>query len=343
MIMSGWLKLFLCLSIIALSSERDDRGEGEDSGAEAGNLELLPFDLEETDQNVMSKTPLENISSDKEKEIINGFYYFLDYIFRVVSDFMFLTAALIKGTGLESNNSTNSGEVHANGTTALNGNVSVNATLSNATATNFTTLSCVTLNQTEIPRVEVVDSERLSNLLTVNANITSRSDPGLCAVLLFYSPTCPFSLITAPHFNALPRLFSNVMMLAVDSMKFTNHRFNTLYGVVGVPTVIIFHNGRPIAKFNGLEYTLPAMTSFVSKYTGMEPEGLVNVTSADFLGPIPFTPSEQHDYWLILSYVFIALCSIYGFTKSDLFALIIETIKSNWRDAEAQREHEHGD
>ncbi|XP_046386138.1 thioredoxin domain-containing protein 15 [Ischnura elegans] len=342
--MNRWLKYFLCFSVIALTAGREDGGDGEDSGAEAGNLELLPFDLEETDQNVMSKTPLENISSDKEKEIINGFYYCLDYIFRVVSDFMFLTAALIKGTGLESNNSTvDVSASGVNGTNVINGATSLNATSSNATAANFTTLSCITLNQTEIPRVEVVDNERLSSLLTVNPNITSRTDPGLCVVLLFYSPTCPFSLITAPHFNALPRLFSNVMMLAVDSMKFSNNRFNTLYGVVGVPSVIIFHNGRPIAKFNGLEYTLPAMTSFVSKYTGMEPEGLVNVTSADFSGPIPFTPSEQHDYWLMLSYVFIAICSIYGFTKSDLFALMIETIKSNWRDAEAQREHEHED
>lgn len=337
-----FLSVFVTLLLFQVSFG-DNEVDSQDPVTEASNLELLPFDLEETDQNVMSKTPLENISSDKEKEIINGFYYFFDYIFRMISDFMFLTAALIKGTGLESskNSSGSTQAENVNITTAVSNTTNLNNTISNTTAANFTVLSCESLNQTEVPSVEVVDAERLSSVLTVNPNITSRSDPGLCTVLLFYSPTCPFSLLSAPHFNALPRLFSNVMMLAVDSMKFPNHRFNTLYGVVGVPTIILFHNGRPIAKFNGLEYTLPAMTTFITKYTGMEPEGVVNVTSADFSGPIPFTPSEEPDYWLILSYVFIVICSVYGFTKSDLFALIIETIKSNWRDAEAQREHEH--
>ncbi|KAG8228247.1 hypothetical protein J437_LFUL015058 [Ladona fulva] len=339
------MRKYFTLTLVLLLIEFSIGNEEAEAGTETSNLELLPFDLEETDQNVMSKTPLENISSDKEKEIINGFYYFFDYIFRMISDFMSLTAALIKGTGLEQ--AKNSSQVidgdGINATITTNTTVSVNATTTNVTASNFTMISCVPLNQTEIPHVEVVDAERLSSVLSVNPNVTSRSEPGLCVVLLFYSPTCPFSLLTAPHFNALPRLFSNVLMLAVDSMKFPNHRFNTLYGVVGVPTIILFHNGRPIAKFNRLEYTLPAMTNFITKYTGMEPEGVVNVTSADFMGPIPFTPSEEPDYILVLSYVFIAICCVYGFTKSDFFATIVETIKSNWRDAEAQREHEHED
>jgi hypothetical protein len=44
--------------------------------------------------------------------------------------------------------------------------------------------------------------------------------------------------------------------------------FNTQYGIVGVPTVMLFHNGRPAAKFNDSEYTLEMFSRFITKYTG---------------------------------------------------------------------------
>jgi len=45
--------------------------------------------------------------------------------------------------------------------------------------------------------------------------------------------------------------------------------FNTQYGIVGVPTVMLFHNGRPAAKFNDSEYNLEMFSEFITKYTGM--------------------------------------------------------------------------
>jgi hypothetical protein len=34
--------------------------------------------------------------------------------------------------------------------------------------------------------------------------------------------------------------------------------------------VMLFHNGRPAAKFNDSEYTLEMFSKFVTKYTGMQ-------------------------------------------------------------------------
>lgn len=73
--------------------------------------------------------------------------------------------------------------------------------------------------------------------------------------------------MAAPHFNALPRFFPDIKMAAIDAMTFRN--FNAQYGIVGVPTLMLFHNGRPAAKFNDTtEYSLETFSKFISKYTG---------------------------------------------------------------------------
>jgi len=52
--------------------------------------------------------------------------------------------------------------------------------------------------------------------------------------------------------------------------KFKTHfRFNTMYGITGVPSLVLFHNGKPIAKYNGSDYSLYEFTKFVIRHTGM--------------------------------------------------------------------------
>lgn len=52
-------------------------------------------------------------------------------------------------------------------------------------------------------------------------------------------------------------------------MYFYFIRFNTMYGITGVPSLVLFHNGKPIAKYNGSDYTLYEFTKFVIRHTGM--------------------------------------------------------------------------
>lgn len=42
-----------------------------------------------------------------------------------------------------------------------------------------------------------------------------------------------------------------------------------MYGITGVPSLVLFHNGKPIAKYNGSDYTLYEFTKFVIRHTGM--------------------------------------------------------------------------
>lgn len=72
---------------------------------------------------------------------------------------------------------------------------------------------------------------------------------------------------------------------------------------------------------------------------GMEPQGKLFVTSADFGGPVPSVLVKETDYCLALSWIFILVCGVYFFSKSTWWRWIVETIQNTWREAEAQHEH----
>ncbi|XP_054268098.1 thioredoxin domain-containing protein 15-like [Macrosteles quadrilineatus] len=188
--------------------------------------------------------------------------------------------------------------------------------------------------------VELVNSTRLVTLLTSDLNITSRSQKAECAVLLFYARTCPFSCMAAPHFNALPRAFPAIKMAAVNALQYQT--FNTQYGIVGVPTVMLFHNGRPAAKFNDSEHTLEMFTRFITRHSGIPPEEKMFVTSADFGGPVPSVVAKETDYWLGLAWLVIAVVGGVGVAKSPMWHNIVEAVQNSWREAEAEQ-HFHAD
>lgn len=115
--------------------------------------------------------------------------------------------------------------------------------------------------------------------------------------------------------------------------------FNTQYGIVGVPTLVIFHNGKPVAKFNDTVYTLETFSKFITHLTNQQPNGSVYVTSADFSGPVSSVPSNETDYCLVLSWIFIAACSLYFTSKSHWWRQFVELVQNTWRESNAQHEH----
>lgn len=189
--------------------------------------------------------------------------------------------------------------------------------------------------------VQLVNDTELINLLAPDGNITSRDMPGNCVTVLFYSKYCPFSSLAAPHFNALPRAFPDIKMVAINAMMY--HLFNAQNGIVGVPSLLLFHSGRPVAKYNESEYTLEQFSRFLTKNTGINAEEKSYVTSADFSGPVCSVPAKETDLFLGLSWAFIVICAIYYFTKSKWWKWIVETIQNNWRESEAQAQHEHNE
>lgn len=216
----------------------------------------------------------------------------------------------------------------------LSENVTVEDSTSSSNATDKY-IRCIELHGSS--EVTLVNDTELISLLTHNPNITSKDQAAPCCLILFYSKYCPFSSMAAPHFNALPRAFPDIKMLAINAMLY--HIFNAQNGVIGVPTLALFHNGRPVAKFNDSEYTLELFSQFIERHTGIKAREKSFVTSADFRGPVSSVPGGDTDVLLGLAWLFIGVCGIYYFTKSKYWMWIVETVQNTWRESEAQHEH----
>ncbi|KAK3722087.1 hypothetical protein QZH41_019842, partial [Actinostola sp. cb2023] len=115
-----------------------------------------------------------------------------------------------------------------------------------------------------------LDDEHSRKVLLVNdstllkwINSSNNASDG-CAVVMFYAQFCPFSASIAPQFNAFGRAYNNTPILAIDAYKYSS--MNARFGVVAVPTILIFHAGKPVLKFNHSK-TLDDLRVFVKNYT----------------------------------------------------------------------------
>lgn len=97
-------------------------------------------------------------------------------------------------------------------------------------------------------------------LLAPYGNKTRRIDEGNCALVLFYTRSCTGSALVAPHFNAVSKQFPDIKIGAIDALRF--HSLNTDFGIVGLPTVLLFHQGCYKALNNLIEYFPIILPSF---------------------------------------------------------------------------------
>lgn len=224
--------------------------------------------------------------------------------------------------------------------TSENISVEKNITQSDVVSLNLTKVNCST--ERIYGMVEIVNTTRLP-ILEPGPSNRSRSDgeekrvPRVCVIVLFYARWCVFSSQAAPHFNALPRFFPHIKAVAIDAMK--HQSYNTQYGIVGVPTVMLIHNGKPVAKFNDTTYTLESFSKFITQLTTLKPNGSLYVTSADFAGPLSSTPSNETDYCLLVSWAFILACALYYMSQSRWWKQFMELVQNTWRESNAQHEH----
>jgi len=185
----------------------------------------------------------------------------------------------------------------------------------------------------EVSTVKIVNGSALSNLL-------SNSDANDCFVVMFYLPWCQFCAKLAPQYNALSRHFTYTNVLAIDASK--SEGYNTKFGASAVPMIIIFHHLNIIAKYNHTEKNLTDLIAFVSKYTGIEGNKLVDdINLEDFEGPVPAFAEEKHDYILQFSWIsviFIALRLLISKSK-----LVIYRFKNIFLNHANTEEHSHQD
>jgi len=170
-----------------------------------------------------------------------------------------------------------------------------------------------------------------------NSSISNRSQAATCSLTLFFASWCDFSASAAPHYNALARVFPQLKMYAVDSSMY--HSLNTQYGVMAVPTLLVFHNSRPLYKYNYTEYSLSSFTQFVSLLTGLEPQNVTEPNEEDWEGPVPSVAVKSNNYYLLLAFLFTLLCGLREFSKSPLAGQLVDTLRNAWREAEIQHEH----
>uniref|UniRef100_A0A1A9WWV0 Thioredoxin domain-containing protein n=1 Tax=Glossina brevipalpis TaxID=37001 RepID=A0A1A9WWV0_9MUSC len=171
--------------------------------------------------------------------------------------------------------------------------------------------------------------QEIVDLLKPIGNNTKRYEPGSCVLVYFYTPTCLACTVSAMAINALPHAFKTLPVAAIDAYKFPS--FNAEFGIVGLPTLMLFHQGRPIVKYRAEV----KFDTFVTRHTGLKPSEFPKYFA---LTPLLANVEYQMDHVLVLAWVFIFACSAYYFSKSRLCIQIIEMIKRNWRESEAQLE-----
>ncbi|ULT94042.1 hypothetical protein L5515_010645 [Caenorhabditis briggsae] len=92
-----------------------------------------------------------------------------------------------------------------------------------------------------------------------------------CMVVLFHSPSCPFSSRLAAHFNEIPKKFQNLISVAVDASDFTkSHRLNFRYGVSGTPTVLLWVNGIGVARMGIKDLSLESIKDLITSHTDLQ-------------------------------------------------------------------------
>jgi hypothetical protein len=153
-----------------------------------------------------------------------------------------------------------------------------------------------TVNETNY--IQMVNGSRLTQILT-------NSDKDNCFLVLFYVPWCPFSVKLAPIYNSLPRLFSNLDILAFDVSKSIG--YNTKFGTSAVPIILLFQHKNVLSKFNYTQKSLTSYIDFISNHTGFNctNKTIEFITDDDLIGPVPTVVETSYDYLLLFSWLFL--------------------------------------
>lgn len=184
----------------------------------------------------------------------------------------------------------------------------------------------------------------------INDAIKNRKpEQGDCLLMIVFAPHCRLSVRVAPYINALARAFPLLEVGAIDALN--HHSIAHKFGIVGVPSLILFQNNKLVSKLNdteGLDPDFKALVQLVASSTGLSPNETATVEDSDFLGPLKSFLVEETDIYLVLSWLFLFLFGIQKFLRSSVGRSICNSLLLHWRAAqevagEAQQEHPHGE
>ena len=96
-----------------------------------------------------------------------------------------------------------------------------------------------------------------------------------CFKVMFYSTSCQFSIRAAPVFNGIPSLFpSGLVVAAIEApRKWTiEHGPGPAeFGVLGTPSIILFHGRKEIGRFNESIIELNRLYQWTKHQTKLKP------------------------------------------------------------------------
>jgi len=165
----------------------------------------------------------------------------------------------------------------------------------------------------KVPELLIMQSAKdIVNLLKPIGNATKRHEYGSCVVVHFCTPTSLECARVAEEFNLLPHLFPNLPVAYIDAYQFT--RFNAEFGIVSLPTLMIFHQGRPLLKYDPAfdETSRLACAKFIMRHTNLktvDPKSINKmILELTRTGPLPNVPDFKTDFYLGLAWAFILIC-----------------------------------
>ncbi|CAK9297233.1 unnamed protein product [Gordionus sp. m RMFG-2023] len=150
-----------------------------------------------------------------------------------------------------------------------------------------------------------------------------------CTLYFFYLKTCPFSIEIAQKINALPMIFPQIIILAIDVNDYWN--LSLKYGLLYVPNLILLKGSTIIGRLKE-PINLDNIISFIVNNTDLEPKYVnLNFISDDFSGPIPTKLTPESPLFFYLSMAFLSFLGFNYVFKHDrhlkrLFHKTIDTL-----------------
>ena len=174
----------------------------------------------------------------------------------------------------------------------------------------------------------------------VKSNTTRKMVSGNCVFVMFYTESCLSSrLIFTEYHNTYP-FFPNIQFALVDSLKF--YTLNADFGITGLPTLMLFHQGKPVRKFNLVLPTAMNLIKFLWKNTNLQPAEEISIYHEDnfYFPPI----KEESDPYLTLAWSFIFISFLYYTAHTAAFQKCVAFTKRMWLESGvAGGHHLHND
>ncbi|XP_017010125.2 thioredoxin domain-containing protein 15 [Drosophila takahashii] len=181
-------------------------------------------------------------------------------------------------------------------------------------------------------------AKEIVSLLKPVGNATKRHEPGSCVVVHFCTASSLECARVAPMMNLLPHFFPTLPIAYVDAYEFG--RFNAEFGIVSLPTLMIFHQGRPLIKYDPSwsDSEKRSFARFIMRHTNVktvDPQAIhPDVFNRTRREPLSNVPIVQTDYYLVLAWAFILACLANYLRQTVFWKQLVEMVQRNWRESE---------